>query len=576
MYHVELEDSKKLTEQESEFYAIDELRGGWSTRSYPHKIQDHQLSLLDNFTHVRDNLWTIRAGNINYANAAGTTGSGQPSQSGFRWYFGNPKAGQLVVQSNGHFYTGNDGTGAFTSRNAGMSTTVPATYAQMRDKDNGNAVTLFICDGSRVPQRWDGTTFSAVNTTSGFLPLGAVSGAPITPRFVCAWDHHLVYANEPTDPTAVWISDALFPERFHGTALVASDGTTYIPYYPAGQDADMGDITGIVAHGQFLFVFYTNGLAVGQNTGSYGSFQYIWWVLSRSIGTPSPQSIVELENVVAFWGGHWFYATDGVYIKRVSLELPTLGIQNNIAEQGAEIANNVTVSGWRNNDQIMWAYQSPQSPGTSQDRIVTFDMNANGGWDFIGERGGAWNRDIGMSVAWAAHCDGPGDNHQIFWGSSVADQIAQFNPSTPTVFTDFGSAIAFEIRTKSFFFDKPIHPKMVKGVYPIVAFTQQSNSFDAACTPYAIFDNGQKVEFTEATFMIAQVGTLYGSGAKYGTFLYEAGSGVSQQFMKTYPQGEPTQFPTGHSIAVGCTGSASTSFNILGFVIELSIEDVEQ
>lgn len=578
--------------QRTTFTVLDKLDGGWSTRSYPHQIKDSNLALLDNFVRIKDSIWTIRPGNIPYGGGGGGSGSGVPSLAGCRFYRGTPVSGQLCVQSGGNFYTGLDGTGAFSSQNAGMSTTQPATFAQMYDPDNqaGAATTLFICDGSRPPQRWDGTNFGQVNTAATYLPTGLISGQPIKPLYCTDWNYNFVYANEPTDPCAVWISDPLRPESFTATAFTDSAGNGYFPYYPGGRNASLGVITGVLGWGQYLLVFFTSGVVVGYNTGSYGTFQYVWTVLSRTIGCPAPRSIVAMDAQVLFFGGDRFYATDGQTLAPVPDEIPSIYSHNNVAQGPPEMTNVATVAAFRRGLSYMVSYQSNQG-SLYNDRMLVFDTQAQGGWywqGFLGSApsGGAWSRfPSGMPLNWGVECRGPGDSsYPCFWGLSNQDLVSQHDPSAQC-FTDFGNPIPFEIRTKSFFFDKPVNEKVVEGIYPILVFAPLASPYGVNISPYAVFDGGIKYAFSQVFYSITQVtgGTTYGGAS--GPPLYDTGLVYGggqplvaiQQTQKSYSFGGGAggALPRGFSMAAGLTGNSSNSFNLIGFVVETITDEVE-
>lgn len=571
----------------TERLTLDQLQGGWSTRSFPHAIADNQLSVLDNFMHLRDNVWTVRPGNTFFGGGSGATGSGAASLSGARFYFGNPVLGQLVVHSGSQLWKGADVGGAFTSVGTGLSASQPSTYTQMYDPDlsTGAAVGLFQCDGSRVPHIYDGTHYVAVQTGGVFLPNGVVSGVPITPLYVTDWNYNLVYANEPTDPTALWIADSLRPERFTGTSLTDSAGSTYIPYYPGGRNSKLGVITGVINFGNVLIIFFTSGIITATNTGSYGSFQYVFNRLSSTVGCPAPQSIVAMDSAVFFFGGDRFYATDGNYLAPVPDEIPTLYSDDNVSAMPPEIANPMSVSAGRNSLQYMAGYTSTQSPG-GNDRVVVFDTGANNGWAFSPtglsdtaegqSAGGAWTRfPSGFPMAWGLQCRGPGDTKTspFFWGAATGDIVAQFDAiGAPN--TDFGTAISFEIRTKSFFLDKPVNPKLVDGLYPIMVFTVAAAGQTVNVQPYMFFDPGIPFLFTPQTYTIPIVGTTYGAKV-YGSFDYTAPQTYNQQTIKALPAGGPITASRGNSFAAGISGSTITSFNIIGFVVEVIVDDPE-
>lgn len=550
----------------TKYLLIDNLQGGWSTRSYPHRIRDDQVQTLSNMMHTRDNIWTVRSGNIKYGGGSGATGSGVACKSGYRFYSGNPPSGALYVHTGPNLYEGNDGTGAFTLVSNALGTTYPASFAQMYDPDaSGSGITpgasMFVCDGVNVPRIVQSTSIANVNTGSGFLPVGVVSGASIKPRFVCDWDYHLVYANEPTDPCALWISDALHPERFTGTALISSNGTTYIPFYPGGQSASLGVITGIVPFGQYLIVFFTAGIVIGYNTGSYGAFQYVWETISRTLGCPAPQSIVAMDDAVFFFGGDKFYATDGQSIAALPDELPTIWDYSG-QQTAPDIATITTVSAARRGPMYMAGYTSASAGGSHNNRVLVFDTAANGGWQFPSNSGGAWSQfGPGMNFAWGQECRGPNDEllgYPFFWGSSTTDLISQFDPS-PDVFTDAqvtNVPITWEIITKSFYLDAPFNKKTITGLYLLLAFNNASNPYSITVNPFIEIDSQTTVTFSPQTITVP--------------------TGVSETYVKCYPAGGSTEWPQGHGIAAGASGNTSTgSLNIVGFMLEFIVDDVD-
>lgn len=555
---------------------LDSLKSGWNTRSYPHEIPDDALAVLDNFIQTRDNIWSLRPGNVLYGGGTGKTGSGSKALGMARFYSGNMTSGQLCVHSGTNFYTGVDATGAFTSRNGSMSSTQGMSTTQMYDPDNtsGAATSMFICDGSRVPQIWDGTNFIPVQTGGNFLPSsigGGGGGGPIKPLYVADWNYHLVYANEANDPTALWISDALRPERFTGTSFTDSGGTNYTPYYPGGRNSSLGQITGIAVIGPYLVIFFTNGIVSAINTGSYGAFQYIFTRISRTVGCPSPKSIVVMDFQIVFFGGDRFYATDGQTYYPLPDLIPTVYAYDNIAQTAPLINDITTVVGARYN---LGYWASYDTGNGYQQQIVVFDTQANGGWNYTASSGGAWSRFTGMNLACAVECRGPGDKARpFFWGNSNADQIAQYD-STSGPFTDFGSPINAEIRTKSFFLDEPIKIKEVIGLYPVMVFTPNGTTKAQvnAIQPYAYFDT-YLLNFSQLSYTIPPSGILFGS-QNFGTFSFQSGTAPSQQTLKSYPPGGPQQ-PRGYSVAGGLSAAATAAFNLIGFTIDTIVDEPE-
>ena len=386
---------------------VDHFDLGLFTRGFPHLISDRNLYVADNVVFNRNGLISKRPGNVKYGGGSGAIGTGVASLCGTRFYPPASSA-QLLVQSNGQLYKGNDSTGAFTAVGDGnLSTTQAATFTQMYDSDmtTGAAVAMIVCDGSRVPQLYDGTHFTPVQTGTPFggsapnaLPNGS-TGSPITPLYCLNWQYHLVYAGEPTEPTAIYISDALLPERFNGYGIVSSAGTPYIPYFPAGRDGTLGMVTGLGNIGPYLIIYYTSGIVVGINTGTYGASQYQFYVLSRSTGLVAPRSLVSFEGFEVFFGGDRFYATDAQSIVPLPDNVPSIYANNAESTFPCEMKTKNTVVGMRRGGQYWAAYDTTGTGKASS--VAVFDFLAGGGWSFGSAAGGAWSRwPTGMPIAW--------------------------------------------------------------------------------------------------------------------------------------------------------------------------------
>lgn len=562
---------------------LDQLDQGWSTRSFPHLISDRQLYVADNVVFNRDGLISKRPGSKAYGYLAshnGQTGSGVKSLSGFRFY---PASGDpyLITQSNGQLYASQDVTGLLTAiAGATVSSTNTARYEQVYDPDAGTGATVVIVvDGAQVPHTWDGTTWRAVKTTPAgginYLPPKISGGGYITPAFVKNWKYHLVYAGDPTDPTAVYIGDALNPEKFNGTALTDSAGNNTNQYYPAGRNTGSGAITGLAVIGQFLIVFYSNRIEVGYNTGTYGAYEFQWFTLSSKLGCVAPNSIVEFDSYVVFFSGDGFFATDGQTIIKLPDEIPSVYAASAQSAFPSEMYNKNIVVGARRGEQYLASYDNV-GDGV-QHSVVCFDRSANGGWTFGGNSaGGAWSRfPTGMPISWGVECRGPGDpNFPFYWGSSVADQIAQYDVGT---YSDLGADIGIEVRCKAFLMDNPLVIKTVQSVWIIAAFPQLASqtSYAVIANPYVITDisNPSQSDVEPVTFNVNNSEVLFGNGAHYGDgSIY----GIQSDVLTNVKKGFPPQDAKGYVFQVGFTEKSSFPFNVIAIVPELVIAETPE
>lgn len=549
---------------------VDNLRE-WSTRSFPHQILETQLYVADNVVFNRDGLVSKRPGNGLYGGGSGATGSGSPSLSGTRFYPSATGGGKLIVHSGTQLYAGTDSTGAFASVGTGLTSARGAFFDQMRDPDmtTGNAVALFVCDGVSIPHVYDGTNYVPVQTgTVGgqqMLPNGVRTGTPITPKYVLNWREHLVYAGDPNDPSALWISDAMRPERFNGYGIIDSAGATYTPYYPGGADGRLGPITGLLAIGPYLVILHQAGVVSAINTGTYGAMQYQFATLSATTGSVAERSAVAFEGFGVFFGGDRFYATDGLSVAPLPDEIPSVYEGTSLSAFPPEMRNPSTVAGARRGLQYWAAYDNVGSGRNTS--VVVFDFGANGGWTYGAPAGGAWSRwPTGMQLAWAIECRGPGDSRQMFWGASNQDRIAQHDVGT---YDDFGSAITLEARAKAFFLDRPINPKSVEQLNVIGAFPTQGAQYTDTVTAYVVLDSGHSAAPSVA-IGVKPSGVAYGSLA-YGTFNYGSAQQIIQGTARTYPSTERR----GNSVQPGVTESSKNPFNLIGFNLELIMDEPE-
>ena len=582
-YQVDAAQDQVAGSEQTYRFPITDISGGWSTRTYPHLLPPNKLTVADNVVYFKDGLCSKRPGNEKYGwtgvvGTTGRTGSGVRIQSLARFYVGSPKAGHLVAQSGPQLWVGNDSTGAFatTVGATAVSTLYPCTYAQFFDPDvatgssTSGAVALFVCDGINPPktlvQTYTGSApwyMAPVSTAAGFLPLNVRTNLPITPRFCCNWNEHLVYAGDPADPSGLWISDALRPQRFSGYSFADSAGVTYTPYYPGGRDGDLGDITGVRNIGANLIIFFTAGVVVGINTGSYGATQYQFQRISTGVGCTSPQSVVAFDNWIVWFGGDRFYISDGQSVLPLVDELPSVYSNTSKSANPPDIKNIYTVVGTRRGTMYLASYDYLASG--SQQRLIMFDFSANQGFSF-GGGGGAWARWLGLNWGCGVECRGPGDQQQVYWGSSTGDQVYQHDVGT---YDDDGLAIRMELRSKSFFFNKPLSPKTVQGLYVLAVFDLRTATYIAIVTPYITTESN-----TFAAPAIQETvlpgGTAYGI-AIYGTFNYGAGGGTYLNAAKTFPQYNAR----GEAIAAGVIESSANPFNCIGFVIEATIDPPE-
>lgn len=545
---------------------IDRIDGGWSTRTYPTLLPSNYLAVADNCFSIRDGLPSKRPGNGYYGGSAtGKIGSGQPVLAMERFYYATAGVynAALVAHSGNALYRGNDNTGVWSAiAGAAPSTTFPASFAAIYDPDmsSGAADALVVCDGVNPPHLYDGTNYVAVATGAGNLPMKRDGVTPITPRFCIPWGLSLVYAGESSEPQAIYISDAMHPEKFTGLALVVGAAESYYGVWPAGRTTQYGRITGLARLGEYLLVFYERAVVAGLNTGAYGAFQFQWKVLSVGVGAAAARSIVQMDSYIVFFGGDRFYATDGQTVVPLPDELPTVYSYTAKSAQPPEIKDPTTLFGMRRGS----AYWASYDAGSGHlERILVFDTN---GWNYGDVQGGAWWRwPTGMQLGCGVECRGGNDakTTPAYWGSSTSDVTAQHDVGT---FDDFGAPIEIELRTKSFTFEKPLAGKTVQAVYVILVMPNTSGSYTVELTTYALEDTTTATAPT-TTVQVDPSGVTYGSQA-YGTFVYRSALAQLQISVKTFPQASGPA----STLACGVQENSTNPISVLGFVIEATLD----
>ena len=235
----------------------------------------------------------------------------------------------------------------------GTSGTTNVAATQMYDPDNPLTIgsdTLFLVDGANPPQMWTGPpaatttqvqtgTYSARGATQVGCPTNRANTAPITPAFVTVCRNQLIYAGEPTEPGAVYISDPFFPEAFNNNSLLTTGvvAGTYIPYFVGRSDGvEGGPITGIGPLGNALMVYKQSAVYRMDYGFSLFGDASNWAVtpVSVSVGCQSPKSLVRFDTFHVFLGNNGVYMTDGISVQRISdnmsplFEGPSALIQN--------------------------------------------------------------------------------------------------------------------------------------------------------------------------------------------------------------------------------------------------------
>lgn len=438
-----------------------DLGGGRNTRKDSHALNRDQLAISINTWMFAAHSLSKRPGNTPAITTSGATGSGATIKSMQVARFADTSV--ILAHTGSSVYAGVVGTSSYANVGSVDPTAKAIQVAQMWDTVT-NDTTAFIVDGVDKPQTYLG--FGSMAPV-GTVPLNHAGTGPITPKYVSTLMNSLWYAGEPTEPTGVYISDPTAPESFtYGGQL---PGASYIPYLVGYNDGVAGgSITQIMPLGNAMIVFKQSAIYAFVYTGYYGDVgPWAVQLISASVGTTSPRSVVSFDTFLVFLGIDGVYTVDlnnGVSRRPISDNNPDLfdGPLSAILDRTSAVG--VRYGG----KYLLWydnggAFGSPGIPNP----LPPLGYPSAGVWfDFVNkdEDGLPCVGEIrGMPVSGVAPLRGPADTGNFAWGSGAADKTGVFGG----ISGDFGQTITTVFAGKSDFFDKELGdsgPEDVKTV----------------------------------------------------------------------------------------------------------------
>jgi len=137
---------------------------------------------------------------------------------------------------------------------------------------------VIMVDGVDFPARWDGTTYTLINTTAGL-------GAPVNPKYIEEFKNYIFYAGYTANTGEIKWCNNLAETAFSG----GNSGTLVV-----------GDtITGLVRFRDQLIIFCEN--SIHRLTGS-NTLDFQLLPITENIGCIAPNSIVEVGGDILFVG----------------------------------------------------------------------------------------------------------------------------------------------------------------------------------------------------------------------------------------------------------------------------------
>lgn len=556
-----------------------DLGGGLDTANDAHALERNQLSQSINCWYAYGKSISKRPGSTAFI-AAASTGAGGVGSGIVTARFNN--ATYVVVQVNGNkLYAARASDTTWTLIGTMTAGCGPIQAAQMYD-GRTTANELYIVNGVDFPLVWQGPgtmVVSASSLTGAQLPLNMSGSAIITPSYVTTFQNFLLYAGEPTAATAVYRSDAFFPNNFTTPASLIKVGTdpNYEPYFVGLNDGiNGGNITGLMSLEQGILIFKQAAIYSFTFTSLYGDVIFYPQLVSASIGCLSPRSIVKFDGFGIFLG------IDGVY--SVSLSTPPDLISEAIATYfdssfsgyPAIITNNATAVAVRHGGKYLIWFTSNQG-SYPNDTGIWFNFRQ------LDAKGKPTAGEIqGMFVGGAAPLRGPGDDGNFVWVDASFDRVSKFgygfSDALPGA-TGYGNPITASFSGKSDFLedvfpgDGPLRPKTASKVWLVLGLFGHLSSgiYSGSLTFNAIWYGGGSLGgggFAVSNTIPVSAGSNSVWGSNWGTMTWSASSSTSQPYAFLCVD---TQAPTiANNVQIGFNESSTNGWVVIGYFVEIA------
>lgn len=555
-----------------------------NTKRDVHALDRDMLSVSINGWPAWDNTSAKRPASQFTITANGATGMGGTGTTivATRWAVAGVSTTVLLAQNGRNLAFAAVGAVAWTPIVTTMGVGAKRIHvAQMFDPLTA-ANQCFICNGVDLPWMWAGPGNNALTQTSvvNGLPVNAGGATGITPRFVTTVGNNsvLCYSGEPTSPTAVYISNAFFPQAFtqSSSSSTAYPGA-YQPYLVGFNDGvGGGSVTGITSLQGNIILFKESAIYRGQFVSVYGAtYGFQWQNVTPEHGMVAPESLASFGTYDVFLSNDGVYYTDGYQIQQISANVPTF-FDGSLNGFGAICLANATAVGVRCGSRyIIWYDRGlPTAPG------VAAGFPTSGVWfDFskpdvdalpcAGEMHGALSQypfSATMPVAGACQLNGPNDSGLFVWTSATGDVVSLFGMG----FIEFGGFITTTfagpadrfpmVAADSAFFDF----KHVHRAWFAIAATLTSTSqltFNATWTT----DYLMTTSASALTPVIPGSGTaVFGTGV-FGSAVFGAGGNATTYAPVTFTPGAD-----GRVIQTMISETSSTEWLLLGYTLEIS------
>ena len=555
-----------------------DLSGGLNTKRDVHALERNELAVSQNAWYGTENAVSKRPGTAAWGSSTGATGTSLPGSGIVAVRFQNVS---YVVAQNSTVLTYSVATASASTTYTSIGTVAVGASrihaAQMYDPTTPTSSpadgSLIICDGKSTPKVWNGPTSGlvAVNTSTGFLPINFTSTGTITPRFVIAdgQNSNIVYAGEPTFPSAVYISDPFFPEKFSFSATATSSYPgTYSPYVIGQNDGVAGgDITGLAKLGTTIVVTKQAAIYFLQLQSVYGNLVFTDYCVSASTGNVAPESLVAFDQFVCLQGNDGVYTCD-IYgnLQQITRNVPTF-FDNTLTGFPAMCMNPTVSVGVRDGSRYLLFYDSTNVGYPDRGLWFDFAKPDKDGLPTVGEI-------TNYNIAGAVQLKGPTDDGNFVWTDAKQDRIGKFGIG----FSDFGSNIAVTLNLKAdtmgeeYGMRGPVAIKALVNMWLDLAIPQIANGSPLAFSGLITTDYQTQLQTPAQTITTLNAGIAYYGQAHYGVDHYTNSIGQQTQYITARVTG--LQAAQGKTLQLGLYESSVYPWTLVGITGEFNDKDV--
>lgn len=558
-----------------------DLGGGLNLRLEPHALQRNELAVSINLWSSYDFAVAKRPGSIAMIHSTGVVNNAPgPCKSllAIRW---ESTTYLIYVGVNGHAFI----APALDYRQAPIgllwrhignfaASAAFVTVAQMFSPSEGITLSFF-ADGVNTPKKLGNPltdSLSDVATGPGKVPTKynqGPNGTPITPQFVSTVGNNslLVYSGEPSNKSAVYISNPLYPQDFTTPGMQITDDPVgaYLPAIVGNNDGvEGGPITGIGTIGSAIIVFKESACYSMVQTTLLGEIN-AWQVvqISTSTGCHAPRSIVSFGIFICFLGMSGVYMTDGNVLQPISDDVGPI-FDATLNGFGAILTNPQLAMGVRHGMRYELFYSTGDTDHCNQGIWFDFTKQTRFGNPVTGLI-------EGMTPGGLAELRGPKDDGNVAWGNVLENRVLKFGVG----YADYDAPISCLFAGKADLFDDIFGPeacvseKQMQDAYALIE-TIDSGQVELDFYGQVIVDLASALSRVLAQpITTADVAGIWGLG-EWGEMLWGTTAGSKFEVMKIPMQNAAR----GHMLQIAIKESSKVPWVMIGYCAYVNFQKV--